>query len=374
MIPRSHKGFAYSNLRLNWGQRRDGFILIAVLGFIFLMAVFVTQLLEVATLHMRVRAVEQGRHDLRSTAYSGMELALAVLSEFKEIDDGLHRPSQGWGDPAQYARLEWPEGTEVRVTISDESGKIPLRESEEARLREWLREMDIDFTDADIMVDSLLDWMDADDAIRLNGAEDRYYEAKDPPLLPANGPVTSLETLRHIRGFDEQFFDEDGLPRPIFYLFAEAVSLHHEGAININTVPPPVLAVLAARGGFDAELFKDYLDGVDRIAGTDDDNILRSSEDLEAAGFRGDTGGLGFSVTMARINVEVSSGDRQFSLSALVGLGSGGDAEGNADNGAPATGTPEPGRNTGGSGQNSAGNAGGSSFKLLRLVENAQID
>lgn len=359
----------------------------AVLGFVFLMAVFVTQLLEITTRQMRVRAVDLGRADLRTTAYSAMEVSLAVMSEFREIDEGLNRSTQGWGDPIAYASgLQWPEGVEVRVSIADETGRVPLAANFERDLRNLLENMDIDYSEADIMIDSLLDWMDEDDLVRLNGAEERYYDREDPPLVPANGPINTLDTLRHIRGFDEAFFNEDtGEPRPEYYQFVDAISLHHDSRVNINTAGVEVLEMLAERGAFDTAQFLDHLNGVDRIPGTQDDNLIRSEADLRAAGFSAQADGLGFEMDVARINVDVTAGEKSFLLSALVNVGGSNSNSGNsqnnqrdagdrADESRGSTGDGENDSNRGSPAQNSSGNAGGSSFSLIRLVENANFD
>lgn len=356
-------------------SRNRGAILMAVLGFVFLMAIFVVQFLEIATRQMRARAVELGRSDLRTTAYSAMEVTLAVLNEFKEIDEGINSPAQGWGDPIDYADLQWPEGVDVKVTIEDETGKLPMNPAPEADLKLLLEQLGIDISDADIMIDSLMDWTDEDDLHRLNGAEDSYYDRQDPPLKPANGPLTSFEPLRYIRGFDEFFFDEDGVPKPEFYSFTDAVSLHNTHKINVNTARADIMAMLGESTGFDEKSFGDELAGQDRIPGNYDDNIIRSEDDLRAAGYTGDTGGIGYEVAVARINVDVSSGDKRFRLSGLVELQGANNSSNNSGN---TGGDPE--NVDGGEGnldspnRNSSGNSSNSPFTLIRLVENANFD
>lgn len=50
------------------------------------------------------------------------------------------------------------------------------------------------------LVDSVLDWLDADDVKRPSGAEREEYEAIDPFLMPRNGPIESLDELLLVRG------------------------------------------------------------------------------------------------------------------------------------------------------------------------------
>ena len=205
-----------------------GIILMVVLGFILLIAIFVTQFMEITARQIRNQLVELGRSDLRMTAYSALEVSLAVLSEFKEIDGGLYSSSQGWGQAMEYAEIVWPEGVEVHVNIVDESGKISIQSVQDgasnALFRALLEELGFDYGDADIMVDSYLDWTDLDDRVHLNGAEKSYYGREYPPREPANALLTQLETFRYIRGYSDILFDENGVPNNNFQAFRNSVT------------------------------------------------------------------------------------------------------------------------------------------------------
>ena len=49
------------------------------------------------------------------------------------------------------------------------------------------------------IADSILDWIDEDEQQRSQGAERDYYSSLDTPRLPANGPLTTLEQLLHVK-------------------------------------------------------------------------------------------------------------------------------------------------------------------------------
>ena len=53
---------------------------------------------------------------------------------------------------------------------------------------------------ADIIVDSILDWIDTDDLHRLNGAESDYYQSLPNPYKAKNGRLDTLEELLLIKG------------------------------------------------------------------------------------------------------------------------------------------------------------------------------
>ncbi|TON99979.1 hypothetical protein CGH44_24480, partial [Vibrio parahaemolyticus] len=54
-----------------------------------------------------------------------------------------------------------------------------------------------------IILDSLEDWMDNDNFVRLNGAEKQFYNT---PSLPRNAPIQSIDELRMVRGMTDEIW------------------------------------------------------------------------------------------------------------------------------------------------------------------------
>ncbi len=54
------------------------------------------------------------------------------------------------------------------------------------------------------IADSILDWLDPDDTARTNGAEREYYFGLNPPRVPKNGPIETVEELLLIKGVTPQ--------------------------------------------------------------------------------------------------------------------------------------------------------------------------
>lgn len=314
-------------------RSRRGAVLVVVLGLLFILTVLVTLLLETVHRQLRAASVEYGRTELRTTAYSALQATLGVLAEFRELDNGLFSYAQGWRYPLEYAGLEWPEGISVKVTVSDESAKIPLNEESSFLLKLLFAEMGLSLSDSDMLVDTLMDWTDADDLSRLHGAEQDYYEQLDPPVETADGPLDRFDTLRFIKGYRELFFDETGRPNEYFHRFREAVSLHNSRTVNINNAEGMVMAVLAESLGFDQRMTEDYLAGPDNIRWNADDPFIRSREELMAAGVLS-AEGVRFRTEVIRIEVEAGEGDMRFSLHALLRLEGQSPAEGSGGGGA----------------------------------------
>ncbi|GAX59472.1 type II secretory system protein [Candidatus Scalindua japonica] len=70
----------------------------------------------------------------------------------------------------------------------------------------FLKKMDIDAFDADIIADSILDWMDTDDLTHINGAEDGFYGSLPEPYKAKDAPFDSIEELALLRGVTPEIF------------------------------------------------------------------------------------------------------------------------------------------------------------------------
>ncbi|CAM2007116.1 type II secretion system minor pseudopilin [Acanthopleuribacter pedis] len=65
---------------------------------------------------------------------------------------------------------------------------------------------EMDETEADILIDSIFDWVDEDDLPRLNGVEEEHYLGLNPPYFPRNGEFHSVEELLLVNGMTEDLF------------------------------------------------------------------------------------------------------------------------------------------------------------------------
>ena len=93
-----------------------------------------------------------------------------------------------------------------RVRLVDEGGKININRVNEETLRRIFTNLGIDNVRRDILVDSIMDWRDADDLHRTNGAENDYYSSLSPPYTAKNGLLDSVEDLLWIRGMTTALF------------------------------------------------------------------------------------------------------------------------------------------------------------------------
>lgn len=317
-------------------DRRQGAVLLMVLGVILLASWMLVQIIAHVGEEVALRGVEGQNDAIQASAFQTLEIVIGVLTEIKTLDGGLYSPAQGWGDPLGYAgfpdagiqtneldessgesvptqalegmvAFAFPPGVEVEVELQDESGRFPLNQTSIERWKLLFEEMEIQSGDASTLADTLLDWIDSDDEPRLNGAEAGFYQRRDPPYLPANGPIDDLYQLRLIEGFDRLFFDLDGVPNELFRTFRDCVTTVKTGAVNFNTAPPLVLEVLAEELGFEARRVSDYVAGADLAVGTEDDRVLRPGKEDSDLPRDNDGELLDFSATCRYLTVHISA-------------------------------------------------------------------
>ncbi|MFP6855016.1 MAG: hypothetical protein VB980_04470, partial [Opitutales bacterium] len=126
----------------------------------------------------------------------------------------------------------------------------------------------IGFDDSLEYADAFLDWEDADDAHRLNGAEaSDYYEDLDPPYFAANREIQSFDEFRLIKGFgpdpddpDEHglFFDAKGNETQNFRDFKQSISLHSTHKLNINGASSFILRFLCGENDSGREELEEF--------------------------------------------------------------------------------------------------------------------
>jgi hypothetical protein len=287
-----------------------------VLLLVVLLTFIVTAFLSEATAKIKYYGLFHNRDDLRTDAYSAMEIALGTVNQYREIEGALWGPEQGWGIALQDFEFEPRNASSVIVSFSDESAKFPLQALETDTLLVLFEVLGFTLPEREALTDGLLDWMDADDDRRLNGFDGDDYEDFDPPLKPANGPIQSWDEFRLIEPFRELFFDENGMPLSAWNAFKESVSLYRtSGNPNINQASPTVLAVLEEMGQINTRSILDYKNGADGELGTEDDRLVR---DIASVSGIQDAGGLANTIDLLRVKVEAIRGDARFQIDALV--------------------------------------------------------
>jgi general secretion pathway protein K len=272
--------------------------------------------------HIQMNAMKNSESDLRRVAYSSLEVTLAVIGEYASYDNALYAPAQGWYDPLGFAGITFPDA-EVTVEFQDESGKLPFQSLYEDDLTFRIILSDLGFDDytATELVDKFQDWVDGDDLIRPDGAENDFYLDAPIPYEPTNAPIGSLQELALIGGFREEFFDSYGRPNELFYRFKSLFSPVNDGSLNINSADSALFSLGEDGMTFEQLPFWEYLGGDDGQRGTSDDRYF-SSTDMVPASIREGIPGITVSNTITWLNVIVRAqrGLSVFELRALISM------------------------------------------------------
>ena len=178
------------------------------------------------------------------------------------------------GSPVLHGSLGRNQKYEARIT--GEGGRLNLTwllagESPQRLeiLRKYLENKGIELNDRQQMIDSLLDFVDPDNLVRLNGAE------ADEKYKPKNAPLQRIEELKRVKGW-EQF-----TARPDWD--AEFTLYTSDGRVDLAWASRDVLLSLP---GFNEQIVDRFLElrrGADGLDGTEDDPLLESLEQVRVA-------------------------------------------------------------------------------------------
>ncbi len=142
-------------------------------------------------------------------------------------------------------------GGQYSYRLTDEEARINLNTSTPDRIDRLLNFcLGLDKSDRDVIGDSLLDWRDANEEHRLNGAESEDFYLKLPlPYRAHNANLESVTELLQIHGVLEKpaiFYGTEERPG-----LRDVVTVKTPGQVNINTATP---CAMQALGLSDAEI------------------------------------------------------------------------------------------------------------------------
>ncbi len=211
-------------------HRSRGTILVAILVVTVLSAMIAASLLYRVQAEVSAASSSSQGEQAYLTAMSGVETVLGIFNPPNEGDEKtpfiasrtaiISDPLLWYDNPDLFRyRLVADDGAnrwyfcvysqnhidpnEVRFGLTDETGKININTADESMLAS-LPGMTPE------LVDSLLDYRDEDEETRTDGAEQDYYDRLPEPYIIKNGPLTTMEELLLVKGFNASIvFGED---------------------------------------------------------------------------------------------------------------------------------------------------------------------
>ena len=135
-------------------------------------------------------------------------------------------------------------------------------------LRHYLEIKGIDLNERDAMIDCLLDWVDPDNLVRLNGAE------AEGDYQPANRPLVRIDDVKKIRDWGEFTSGAD---------WDADFTLNSTGPVDVLWASRDVLLALPGMTEPLVDRFLDLRRGPDGVEGTEDDGEFNGLEDVRTA-------------------------------------------------------------------------------------------
>jgi general secretion pathway protein K len=174
--------------------------------------------------------IERGILELFYRNANKAQAITLVGYEVWKIDDTSYKDKMGEG--------------EYSVRIIDESGKIDINAMTDANsdmLRNLLKNLGVQEEEVNTIVDSMLDWKDADDLHHLSGAEDDYYMSLPNPYKAKNANFDTLEELLLVKGMTSEILYGNKEKKGIIDLLT---IYSRTKKINVNSAPKEVLMAI----------------------------------------------------------------------------------------------------------------------------------
>ena len=274
----------WHNNLISCSRLHNGVALIVVLWVIMVLSLMIGGF--AFTMYVETEVASYGRKELKAEmlARAGVEVARMQLQLNKRpaMEAGIDTLRQDWAsNDTWYVDHALGDGI-YNVKVIDEESKLPINSATLGQLHKLFTLLGVEASDEDVIVDSILDWMEPGDLHRLNGAKTDYYSALNPPYRCKNGPMDRVEELLLVRGVTPKLFygapakDEE----PVRPGLADLVTTISEGQINVNTATPIALQAALELSDAQLEIILARRDGPDRLPGTEDDMPFSSVDNF----------------------------------------------------------------------------------------------
>lgn len=239
----------------------NGAALLLVLWAIAVVSFAVVWMADVVNLELETGASGAAGLRARQIAVSG--IALGLHPQTDPEDEGL-------------LNRDFGNGELLRVRIRGEGARLNINRLLEQQDRITLKNLfmmwGLEDTEADGLIDKMIDWIDEDDFRLLNGAERAEYEALGIMDAPANRPFRSVREMGRVLGMERVAELKPD--------WAETFTIFGDGRVDVNEAPAEVLQAVT---GLTPEMVEGILQqrrGPDGIEPSEDDFRFESIDQL----------------------------------------------------------------------------------------------
>jgi type II secretory pathway component PulK len=210
-------------------SHRPGYALLAVLIVVVVLSLAAYRYADSMTAEYQVAVRSSEAAQAKAYAAAGVHYAMGALSDpntlngtlagnpydnrsqFANVSLGSPDDPRGGGRFSVIAVGDTWSGSgearyQIRYGVTDESAKLNINaliaQDPTGQVLHDALMMLPNMTED--VADAIVDWVDADDNPRDNGAESSYYQGLNPPYSAKNGPLNSLDELLLVRGVTPQ--------------------------------------------------------------------------------------------------------------------------------------------------------------------------
>ncbi|HIJ78344.1 MAG TPA: hypothetical protein HPP69_03380 [Deltaproteobacteria bacterium] len=219
----------------NSGADDRGFALLVVIVVMLMVSFLASQLILALRTEQQIAYNLKQRDRALFLAEAGVNLALFRLLDKAPTEE----ENEEFGPMlAGYDYTTLLENGRISYSMTSESGKMDLNNVPLGLLELFLSHQGLTEEEIAIISDSLLDWRDADNLHRLNGAEQEFYMDLHDPYLPRNGRIKE----------PDEFFLINGTAAVTGKFTADAAFTVHnpQKTINFNSLTPVMLDFVMA--------------------------------------------------------------------------------------------------------------------------------
>jgi type II secretory pathway component PulK len=244
-------------------RARKGSALVAVLWLIAILALASIAAIRVVSFDVDLATAQV--HGFRARQLAEMGIAVASNPAVKRTDPLL-----------TYSTGEEGEGYQARIISEGEKfniNAIVLRQDEDL-LKSMFIDWGLELDEAQAVVDALVDWVDPNDEVGLNGAEVDWYTEQGRLNQPFNRPFYHLDEVRLVRGMD---YVEALKPD-----WRNWFTIWSAGGLDLNEAPAELIAVAAGITPEEAAIIPETVRGPDGLRDTEDDAPFQSAAEALA--------------------------------------------------------------------------------------------
>jgi general secretion pathway protein K len=211
-------------------KRQRGFVLLAVLSALGLLAVVAASFTQIARSH--VKGVHAAKESARAEGFADAGIQLVILDLIGARESAPSQRRFPLDAELVHCRLD-DAGARLTIAVQDEAGKVDLNIATEPLLRALVAGLGIPRADA--KVDAILDFRDQDSDRRADGAEREEYRAAGRPFGPRNGPFLAIEEVSTVLGVSQADADRM-LPFVTIYSGLQAIDVNVASKVLVDVI------------------------------------------------------------------------------------------------------------------------------------------